>query len=361
MQKVKFVNKEQASFFATLRKNVDLFFQENNLDKTGGTKLIVKALIMFSLYFIPYFVILFANLNGIQNLILCFVMGIGVSGIGMSVMHDAIHGSFSNKTWVNKLFGSSLYFLGGNVYNWEVQHNQLHHTYTNIHDLDEDITGKFLLRLNVAEKKKWIHRLQHIYAFFLYSLMTLSFLWKDFKEIRLFNELSKEGIVKPYPKKQLLILILTKIAYFVFILVVPMVLLDLTFGQWFLGFMVMHCTSGIILSVIFQLAHVVDEAEQPIPSDTGTLENSWAVHQLKTTSNFFGSSKLLSWYIGGLDYQIEHHLFPKISHVYYDKISDIVAKTAKEYGLEYNSKGGFFTALSSHINMLKKLGVSQNI
>jgi linoleoyl-CoA desaturase len=361
MQKVKFINKSQATFFSTLRGKVDDYFQANNLPKTGGSFLIVKALIMFALYLIPYLLILTCQLPNYQNLLLTIVMGLGVSGIGMSVMHDAIHGSFSDKPWINKLFGSSLYLLGGNVYNWEVQHNQLHHTYTNILELDEDITGKFLLRLNVAEKRKFIHRFQHIYAFFLYSLMTISFLWKDFKEINVFNSLAKEGIVKPFTIKQLSILVVSKIFYVIFIFILPLWLINISFGQWLLGFMVMHCTAGLILSTIFQLAHVVEGAQQPIPNQSGCVEDAWAVHQLKTTSNFFGKSKLLSWYIGGLDYQIEHHLFPKISHIYYKDISEIVKKTAKEFGIIYNAKGGFTNALFSHINMLKKLGISENI
>jgi linoleoyl-CoA desaturase len=361
MQKIKFINKSEATFFTTLRSKVDNYFKENNYSKSGGSQILTKAIIMLSIYFIPYFIILFAGLNNIQNLILCVVMGIGVAGTGMSVMHDAIHGSFSENKLMNKIFGASIYFLGGNAYNWEVQHNQLHHTYTNIHDLDEDITGKFLLRLNVEEKKKPIHRFQHAYAFLLYSLMTISFLWKDFKEIKLFNSLAKDGIVKSFPTKELIILIATKILYIVFIMVIPMSVLHIGFGTWFLGFIAMHMTSGLILSTIFQLAHVVEDAAQPIPDENSCVQNAWAVHQLRTTANFSGKSELLSWYIGGLDYQIEHHLFPKISHIYYKDLSKIVAETAKEFNLMYNSKGSFMNALHSHIQMLKKLGTAETI
>jgi linoleoyl-CoA desaturase len=360
MQKVKFQNKQQAAFFSTLRSKVEDYFEENNLSKCGGNKIMIKAIFMLSLYFIPYVTILTAGLSPAVNLILVIVMGFGVAGVGMSVMHDAIHGSFSDNNLFNKIFGGSLYALGGNVYNWEIQHNKLHHTYTNIHEVDEDITGKFLLRLSFQDKKKAIHRFQHIYAFFLYSLMTLSFLWKDFKEIRLFNEMSKTGVVKPFPKKEIFKLLITKSIYIVFIFVIPYFVMDITFGQWFLGFMIMHCTAGLILSTIFQLAHVVEGAHQPLPDDQGTIENAWAVHQLQTTSNFSGSGSWFSWMVGGLDYQIEHHLFPTISHVYYKDLSPIVAETAREFGLEYNSKGNFNNALISHVRMLKNLGRNES-
>ncbi len=354
--KVNFTNKEKSVFFSTLRTNIDSYFEKNNLRKTGGPKLIFKAVFMLSLYLIPFGLILVLDLSYLQMFLLTILMGIGVAGVGMSVMHDAIHGSLSSSPFVNKLFGSSLYLLGGNVYNWEVQHNKLHHTYTNIHHMDEDITGKFMLRLSSDEKLKSVHRFQHIYAFFLYSLMTFSFLWKDFKEIPLYNKMSKSGIVPRFPKKQYLILILSKLAYIVFIFVLPMLLLEISFLQWFIGFFTMHVIAGIILSTVFQLAHVVEGAEQPVVDEKGNIENAWAIHQLNTTANFAGKNKILSWYIGGLDHQVEHHLFPQISHIHYPAMAYIVKKTAEEFGVMYNDKMSFFKGLNSHIRMLYNLG-----
>lgn len=358
-QKIKFQNKDKSAFFSVLRTRVDEYFKENELSRSGGNLLIVKAFFMLSLYFVPYFLILFGTYTSWQLFAFAILMGVGVAGVGMSVMHDAIHGSFSDNKLVNKFFGASIYFLGGNALNWEVQHNKLHHTFTNILEIDEDITGKFMLRLSFQDKLKSYHRFQHIYAFFLYSLMTISFLWKDFKEVYLYKKMSKVGIVKAFTKSELAELIITKIAYFVFILVIPLYFTDLTFGQWFAGFMIIHCTAGLILSTIFQLAHVVEGALQPAPDAKGNLESAWAIHQLQTTSNFAGKNKLLSWYIGGLDFQIEHHLFPNVSHVHYRKLSPIVEKTAHEFGVEYNAKHSFTNALFSHINMLKNMGYNQ--
>jgi linoleoyl-CoA desaturase len=355
-QKIKFSNKDKSSFFPVLRQRVDQYFSSSEICKSGGRGIKYKALFMLGLYLIPYTLILTGNFSNLVNLGLTIIMGLGVAGVGMSVMHDAIHGSLATSKIWNKFFGASIYLLGGNAYNWEVQHNRLHHTYTNIHEVDEDITGKFLLRLSFQEKYKSIHRFQHIYAFFLYSLMTISFLWKDFKEISLFNKMSGSGMTKPFPKKELVILVISKIAYVIFILAIPMYFLDITFGQWTLGFLAMHFTSGIILSTVFQMAHVVEGVHQPEPDNSGCLENAWAVHQLQTTSNFAGKSRLLSWYIGGLDYQIEHHLFPSISHVHYHAISPIVRATALEFGYDYNAKKNFATALGSHVRMLRSMG-----
>ncbi|MEO6284496.1 MAG: acyl-CoA desaturase [Dyadobacter sp.] len=355
-QKIKFNNVEKSTFFPTLRQRVDQHFSANNLCKSGGKKIIYKAFFMLSLYLIPYLLILSGYFSGLAMFALAIIMGFGVAGVGMSVMHDAIHGSLATSNILNKFFGASIYLLGGNAYNWEVQHNRLHHTYTNIHEVDEDITGKFLLRLSFQEKQKSIHRFQHIYAFFLYSLMTFSFLWKDFKEISLFNKMSKTGMTKPFPKRELVKLVATKLAYVVFIAVIPLYFTSITFGEWTIGFFAMHCTAGMILSTVFQMAHVVEGVEQPEPNCRGCVENAWAVHQLQTTSNFAGKNRFLSWYIGGLDYQIEHHLFPSISHIHYHALSPIVRETAIEFGLDYNAKANFADALGSHIRMLKSMG-----
>jgi linoleoyl-CoA desaturase len=355
-QKVKFTNPEKSTFFPILRQRVDQYFSSNDLCKSGGSGIIYKALFMLSLYLVPYILILSNQFGMLAMAGFAFVMGLGVAGVGMSVMHDAIHGSLATSKRLNKVFGASIYLLGGNAYNWEVQHNRLHHTYTNIHEVDEDITGKFLLRLSYQEKQKFIHRFQHIYAFFLYSLMTLSFLWKDFKEISLFNKMAESGMTKPFPKKELIKLISTKLAYVVFICIIPLSLTSITFGEWLIGFLIMHGTAGMILSTVFQMAHVVEGAEQPEPDHAGCVENAWAVHQLQTTSNFAGKNRILSWFIGGLDYQIEHHLFPSISHIHYHALSPIVRETALEFGLVYNAKANFGNALGSHVRMLKNMG-----
>jgi len=356
MSKLSFSNSQKGLFFSVLRQRTEAYFKENQLPKTGGTTHLIKAFTLLGLYFIPYFWLLFTQPSGWIAWIATFIMGLGIAGVGMCVMHDALHGSLSQHKWVNRLLGSSIYFLGGNAYNWEIQHNRLHHTYTNIHEVDEDITGKFLLRLSFNDKRKPIHRFQFIYAFFLYSLMTISFLWKDFKEIGYFNRLADQKILKPFPRKELLLLFASKIGYVLFIALVPALFTDYTLGEWLIGFFTMHLVAGLILSIIFQLAHIVEGADHPQPTEQGVIMNDWAIHQLQTTANFAGSGKWFSWFVGGLDYQVEHHLFPHISHVHYAKLSPIVAQTAQEFGLNYLAHQGIGHALKAHIEHLKSLG-----
>ncbi|GAB3316061.1 acyl-CoA desaturase [Larkinella ripae] len=352
---VKFLNRDKSTFFPVLRTRIEQHFQEKALCKSGGSPILGKAIFMLSLYLVPYLLILTNVLPAWAMLILAGVMGVGIAGVGMSVMHDANHGSFSSSIWVNKLFSGSLYLLGGNVYNWKVQHNTLHHTYTNIDQLDSDITGKPFLRLCDQQRLHKIHQYQHWYAFLLYGLMTFSFLVKDFRQVGEFNRKAKSKVTKPFSAREILILLFSKLMYGLFIAGLPLLLTDITFGQWLLGFLLMNFVAGFVLSVIFQLAHIVEEVHSPIRNDEGNIENAWAIHQLESTANFSGHW-LMSWCIGGLNYQIEHHLFPSISHIHYPAIAPIVQATAEQYGLPYYQKSSIFDALASHIGMLKKLG-----
>ena len=354
-ESVKFINKDKSLFFPVLRERVEGYFKEQALPKQGDRYLVGKGLFMLALLLIPYGLILSNQFSLMQMLGLAVIMGLGISGVGMSVMHDANHGSFSSVSWINAFFSACLYLLGGNVLNWKVQHNTLHHTYTNIHDVDEDITGKFLLRLSYGDRLRKMHRYQHIYAFLLYGLMTISFFVKDFRQAYKYNHSTDNKLVKPFSKRDILILIGSKLFYALFIAVLPLTVTDLTFGQWLVGFLVMHFTAGLVLTTIFQLAHVVEGAEQPLPDDKGVVGSAWAIHQMQTTANF-SCPRLLSWYIGGLDFQVEHHLFPTISHIHYRALSPIVQQTAEEYGVPYNNKESFPEAINSHIRMLKVLG-----
>lgn len=356
MKTVKFLNKDKKAFATTLRKKVNAYFKEKNISTKGEGRIIGKSVAMLGLYFLPFIAILVFPMSAWVMLLLAVVMGIGMAGVGMSVMHDAAHGSFSGKGWVNKIFASTMYSIGGNVFNWKMQHNLFHHTYTNIEGYDEDIRSRVVIRLSHEAPLKKIHKFQHFYVFFLYSLMTLSKLVGEFFQL---HEYNKTGVTKAQnakPKREYFKLIVSKVLYLAVAIGLPLLLTSFAWWAVLLGFLAMHLTAGLIMSVIFQLAHIVEGADQPVPDADSALETEWAVHELMTTANFSRKSRLLGWYIGGLNFQIEHHLFPHISHVHYRKISPIVEETAKEFGLPYNQKKTLFHAIASHVRILKALG-----
>ena len=356
---LRFNNNASRDFQSELRKRVDSYFKDNQISKSGNIQLYIKTLVMFSAYLVPYFLIVFNVFDSKSIwLILALVMGLGMAGIGMCIMHDANHGSYSKNTTFNRLLGFfSIGLLSGNSLNWRIQHNIIHHTYTNVHDHDEDIAPVGVLRFDPHSKRRFIHRFQFIYTWFFYGLMTL--MWstvKDFKQVVRYN---KEGFLKSAKTTfgtELSIVILSKVLYFAYIVLPYFLVPEMSFVNWLIGYVAMHFVAGFTLAVVFQLAHVTDESEFPVPNEAGDLDSNFIEHQLRTTMNFATKSKVISYFVGGLNFQVEHHLFPAISHIHYPKISKIVEATAREFNVPYKTGKSFIGALFAHTRMLYKLG-----
>ena len=355
---IRFSRKDPAKFFKTLNSRVNNYFQENQIKKTGNWKLYLKTAIMFAIFLTPYFLILtIDNMNQWLQLLLTIVTGIGMAGVGMNVMHDGNHGSYSSKKWINKVMGASIYILAGNVYNWKVQHNVLHHTYTNIPGHDEDLDAGRIIRFSEHAEWNKMHKFQHFYSIFLYGLLTINWaITTDFKQMRRYLKRKLSYGKFPNPAKEWSVLIITKLIYITVWIVIPLFFVELAWWKVLLGFFVMHYTAGLILSMVFQLAHIVEDADTILPDDMGTIKNTWAIHQLFTTTNFSTKNSIVNWFTGGLNHQVEHHIFPNISHIHYTNIAKIVRETATEFNLPYYEYKTTRKAIISHFKHLKALG-----
>ncbi len=352
-----FAKQDNLKFFRTLNSKVNNYFKENNINKTGNWKLHLKTIIMFSIFLTPYSFLLAIEMPFWTYLVLNIVIGVGMAGVGMNVMHDGNHGAYSNKSWVNKFMGGSIYILAGNVYNWQVQHNVLHHTYTNVLGHDEDLEAGRILRFSQTAKWYNHHKFQHYYSVLLYGLLTFNWsLTTDFTQMKRYLKRNLSYGEFKKPSIHWTTLIITKIIYFSIWIVMPMLVGGISWWKVVLGFFVMHYTAGLILSMVFQLAHIVDETDNPMPNESGELENTWAIHQLYTTANFAPKNWLVNYYTGGLNHQIEHHIFPNISHIHYSKIAEFVKETAKECNLPYNEFKTTRQALMAHFTHLRDLG-----
>ncbi len=355
--KIKFVNKDKSEFFATLRKRVDGYFKENNIPKYADNTMVTKSVVLIIAYITPFILLLLFQPTFWLSMLLWFVMGLSIAGIGMSIMHDAIHGAFSAKKSVNTYMSYTLNLLGGSIFNWRLQHNVLHHTYTNVVDMDEDIQDKLVLRFNPHGQVKWFHQLQWVYAFFFYGILTLY--WVLLKDFVQFAKFTKTGVNTNSTSENVIIftkIVLLKVIYFFVLFGVPVMFLNIPFSEVLAGFLLMHFVAGIILTVVFQLAHTVEGTSHPRPNASGNIENDWAIHQINTTVNFSRKSKWISWYVGGLNFQVEHHLFPQICHVHYPDIAPIVKQTAEEFGITYMENETFGQAVKSHIATLQRFG-----
>jgi linoleoyl-CoA desaturase len=354
MPKVTFNNKNSV-FYTALKTKIDNYFTTNNIKKTGDWRLFSKTLVLIPLAITLYVLLITTPMAIGLTLLLCATLGLCIASIGFNVMHDACHGSYSSKKWVNEVVGYSLNAMGGNAFIWKFKHNIVHHTYTNVDGVDDDIAKSPLMRQCASQKWVPAHRFQHIYVVLIYAIS--SFAWVCIMD---FNKYFQQKVfTTPLQKmttKDHIVFWVSKVLYAFFYMLLPAYLVG--WGPWAIGFTVMHLAMGLMLALVFQLAHVVEHAEFEAAAgmEHKLIENEWAIHQIKTTANFAPNSWLVNWYVGGLNYQVEHHLFPRISHVHYPAISGIVQQTCKEFNLPYHSFPTMAQSLTSHFRMMKQLG-----
>lgn len=355
VDKITFVNKNSTLFVEELKQKVSEHFQISGISPHANAAMVVKSIILLAFMYGSYALILSNYFSIWIMLVLAVIMGVCIAGIGFSVSHDALHGAYSSRPSVNKLIGFTFDMLGANSYLWKITHNVIHHTYTNIHGIDEDLTVSPILRLSPRSDWKAFHRFQHLYALFAYSTAILFWVFvKDYKYI-LQRDLGPYKNIK-HPISEIALLIIGKLLYYTYMIIIPLFVINVAWWQFIIGFIIMNLTAGIILGVIFQLAHVVEGTDHPAPNAEGVIENAWTVHEMETSSDFAQKNKVLSWYIGGLNFQIEHHLFPKVCSIHYPAISAIVRELAEKYHVRYNYQPTLLSAIRSHYLTLKKFG-----
>ncbi|MDH5400117.1 MAG: fatty acid desaturase, partial [Cyclobacteriaceae bacterium] len=283
---LKFGRPEGDNFYNELSQRVNQYFRQNNISRNANAEMIIKTIVVMLAYFGPYAVIFLFPMPVWLMWALCVVMGIGLAGVGMGVMHDANHNSYSSIKWVNTLLGYTLNMVGGNRNNWIIQHNVKHHTFTNVYGEDDDIENGNLIRLSPHAEWSWHHRFQHFYSWFLYMFGTIT--WTTAKDFRQIFRYSRDKYIKSKAEvsKELTLTIISKVVYYGYMLFLPILFLDVPFYYVLIGYITHHFTAGIILTVTFQLAHVVENNQYISKHNSDTLEDSWAVHQVKTTANF---------------------------------------------------------------------------
>lgn len=355
MANPKFIQ-DKDNFHVELKNRVNKYFTDNKRPMTGDFSLLFKAALLSVAYLAIYVHLVFFTPGFWIAIPECILFGCLTAAIGFNVMHDGAHGSFSKSKVLNKMAGSSLNFLGASAIMWNMKHNIIHHTFTNIDGVDDDIEARPWMRFTTTQKKLWMHKFQHYYFWFLYTLLHI--LWIFMTDFQKYFK-RKIGTV-PIRKMSLyehFSFWIAKVIYIFMFVALPIYLLG--FGTWIVGFLLITMVTGLVISIVFQLAHTVEHTDFPMPDVvTGKIENEWAIHQINTTANFATRNKTISWLVGGLNFQIEHHLFPRISHVHYPAISKITKKVCLEYGINYIEFPKMRNAIYSHIMYLKRLGQS---
>jgi linoleoyl-CoA desaturase len=322
--------------------------------------MIFKTILLVGLWMGSYAALVTVHAPLIYFFMMWALLGISIALVTMNVGHDAIHGAYSDKKWVNDLLSHTFNLNGASAYMWRRMHNIAHHTHTNVHGHDEDISSTTLLRFSPSDPIRPIHKHQHWYAFALYSLSTLSWVFvKDY--VKFFKNDVGNPNGKKHEKQAYVYLFLYKLINYTLFLVLPLCFIN---QPWYLivaGFVVMHLVSGLYLALIFMLAHTVESTSFPQPGDTGVVSSDWYVHQLQTTMNFSTRNPVAAFLTGGLNQQVEHHLFPNICSTHYPSLSLIVQQTAREYNIPYLEEPSFMKALVSHIRFLKRSGQAEEV
>ncbi len=344
-------------FLRELRTRVDAYFERTGRSRRDCPRMYFKTATILAWFFSAYALLMFVATSWWTVIPLAVLLGLAIAAIGFNIQHDGAHKAYSDRQWVNKMMALTLDLMGGSSYMWNWKHNSIHHTYTNISGHDDDIDVGFLGRLSPAQPRFRVHRFQNIYLWVLYGFLAVKWhFYDDFYSIAA-GRIGGHKIPRPHGK-DLLVFIGGKVVFFSIAFLFPILLHPFwaVMGVYILAAFV----SGVVLSVVFQLAHCVEEAEFPVPTNTPDgnqqVQTEWAIHQVLTTVDFARRNRFLCWFLGGLNFQIEHHLFNKICHVHYPALSKVVEEVCKEFGVCYNAHRTFLAAVGSHYRWLVQMG-----
>ena len=345
---------QKRDFQKTLNERVQAYLRANHIPGRDLPAMYVKTGVALAWWLGTYLLLLFGEFPPLVNALLCVVWAMAIASVGFNVMHDANHGGYSDNPNINKLASLSAEMLGMSGFRWRTKHNVWHHTYTNISGFDDDVETFGVMRLTPRDPWKPLFKAQAWYFPVVYSMIGFDFIFRDFMMV--FTGKSDENHV--YPKMNVADKITFwagKLVYFAIMFAIPLMVFP--WWQVLTGFVIVMLTVGLIMGVVFQLAHINGEATFPEPvGSPKRIENEWAVHQVETTTDFAPRNWLLNFYVGGLNYQIEHHLLPHICHLNYPRLAPIVRATCEEFGVHYNCYPTWRQAFVAHLRELRVLG-----
>jgi linoleoyl-CoA desaturase len=356
MNKLKFTRDEGSAFYKELNEKIEQYFSEKGIHKTGNNTMICKIILYFSLDML-FYALMIVSTSAIAFYIFYLLMGLCILLTAFNISHDAAHGvAVRSRYWNKFLFSLSFNLQGNNAYVWGKNHNESHHLYTNIEGSDIDVLNNPLFRMTESQPLKWFHRYQHIYAPFLYLLYSLN--WFLFRETLMVFNVSSRTIKIEIPKKEVIKLILYKLLYIGYMIVLPVYLLPFGWGTVLLAFILNHCMISILFVGVLGVSHLSDFVEHPMPDQNNRLNMSWPKLQMCTSVDYNAGSRFFNWTLGGFNAHALHHLLPNICHVHYLNILPIFRELAEKHGLTYMEMP-YRKSLASHFRFLKGMGAHQ--
>ena len=340
-------------FHSLLRARVHDHFEATGQERRDAPAMVVKSALILGWFVLTYGLLVFQVRHWPGAVALSVGLGLAIAAIGFNIQHDGGHGAYSRHRWINRAAAMTLDLLGGSSLIWAHKHNGLHHTFTNISGHYDDINLGMVGRLSPHQPHRWLHRWQHLYLWPLYGMLPIK--WQFFDD---FADLASRGrgdhSLPRLSPADWVVFLAGKAIFFSLAFVLP--LQRHSFSAVIGCYVVAAMVQGVVLSVVFQLAHCVEEADFPATDPTSPAMGPWADHQLATTVDFSRSNGLLSWLLGGLHFQVEHHLFPHICHVHYPSLSAIVEQTCRDCDVPFRSHRSFLSGVASHYRWLRRMG-----
>lgn len=341
-------------FIRATRQEVEEYLRPRWTRLRGHLQLYVKTVVAFGLTLGSWLLLMLASPGVVLGLAGLAGLVAGTTLTAFCVQHDANHGAYFRTRRSNHLMGwTADAMLGFSSYAWRVKHNVAHHTYTNVDGYDDDITQVPIARMLPSQRPRPWYRLQQYYIWPLYTLMGLR--WQTVGDISAFVRGSIGHSALRAPRRWDLVgLVAGKAIFACWAFVLPM----LVYPWWvvlvaYAGFTMV---TSLIMAVTFQLAHCVEEADFASAEQLRAEKRVWAVHEVETTVDFCPRNPVLTWVLGGLNFQIEHHLFPRVPHTHYARIAEIVRRNAAAYGVRYTAQPSLGFALRSHFRHLRTMG-----
>jgi len=348
---------KNVGFRKELNQRVEAMFASSNLKPRDNPAMYLKTVIILGCVISAWTFTVFGPSVYWMKVLGCVTLGFAIAGVGFSIGHDANHGGYSNSHRVNRIVGSIYDFIGVSSYLWRFRHNVLHHTYTNILGHDVEIHGNGLVRMSPSMEHKWYHKFQHIFIWFVYLFIPFYWSVADVDLILFKGKYLDNTIPEPQPL-EMIALLGFKLIWLGLFVGIP-IAVGYSTPEAIIGFTITYMTYGLWICTVFMLAHVLEPAEFVQPDvETNTIGDEWAIFQVKTAVDFAPNNWLLNWYLGGLNYQVVHHLFPHVCHIHYPKIAPILAEVCEEYGVKYNVYDTFWETIVANYRWLKKMGTA---
>ncbi|MFL5729749.1 MAG: fatty acid desaturase family protein, partial [Cytophagaceae bacterium] len=315
MKKLKFIKDEGSGFYKELLQRTEKYFSENGTARTGNKTMLFKIALYFGLDVLFYWLMITSTMT--LGFFSCYLLlGVSILLTAFNISHDAAHGvAVKSKFWNKVLFSISFNLQGNNAYVWGKNHNESHHLYTNIEGSDIDVLNNPLFRMTENQKLRWFHRYQYLYAPFLYLFYSIN--WFFFREALMLFNYSSRTIKIEIPGIEIFKLVIYKLLYIGYMIILPAYLLPFGWTTVLLAFLLNHFIVSIIFVGVLGVSHLSDFVEHPVPDKNNKLAMSWPKLQMCTSVDYNADSTFFNWTLGGFNAHALHHLLPNICHVHY--------------------------------------------